>query len=227
MTSDTRPAQPVTPVTADPSRRHTHCDGHRWAATCANGSRDGCDGFRPTPSHPAQTVPVKRCESPVAQPVTPGPRSSGSLVERVVSGLSSGQAPARSAGVGLPLAPLSVATSTPSLYYIVTPVDARGRLADRSPIRALGWRPGQPITITVIRQAMVVTSQDGGAESITRQGHLRLPARIRHTCRLNTGDRLLVAAAPTPGVLVVYTVALLESILLKHHATASSSEAPR
>jgi S-DNA-T family DNA segregation ATPase FtsK/SpoIIIE len=58
-------------------------------------------------------------------------------------------------------------------------------------------------------------------------GHLRLPARIRHICRLNPGDRLLVAAAPTPGVLVAYTMALLESILLQHHATTPPSEVPR
>jgi bifunctional DNA-binding transcriptional regulator/antitoxin component of YhaV-PrlF toxin-antitoxin module len=122
---------------------------------------------------------------------------------------------------------LSAPTPPPSLYYTVSPIDARGRLADRSPVRALGWRPDQPITITVRQQAIVVTPQAGGADSITRQGHLRLPARIRHIYHLNTGDRLLVAVAPTPGVLVAYTVALLESILLEHHATASSAEAAR
>lgn len=227
MTSDTRPAQPVTPVTpvtADPSRRHTRCDGHKWAVNCINGPCDGRDGFRPTPLHPSPAAPVERYESPAAQPVT---RSSGSLVQHVASALVSAEAPICTADVGLPLAPLPTPTPMPSLYYTVTPVDTRGRLADRSPIRALGWRPEQPITITVIQQAIVVTAQAGGADSVTRQGHLRLPARIRHACRLSSGDRLLVAAAPTPGVLVVYTVALLESILLEHHATASSCEAPR
>jgi hypothetical protein len=114
----------------------------------------------------------------------------------------------------------------PSLYYTVTPIDARGRLADRSPIRALGWRPGQPITITVLQQAIIVTTHTDAAEFITRQGHLRLPARIRHRCHLNPADRLLVAAAPTPGVLVIYTMALLESILQAHHAATSPGEAP-
>jgi hypothetical protein len=156
---------------------------------------------------------------------TTGTPSSGSLAEHVASALVSGQLP-RTAGVGLPLAPLAVPTPPPSLYYTVTPVDARGRLADRSPIRALGWQPGQPITITLLQQAIVVTAQTGAADSITGHGHLRLPARIRHRCRLNTADRLLVAAAP-PGVLVAYPMALLESILLQHHITASPSQAPR
>jgi hypothetical protein len=114
----------------------------------------------------------------------------------------------------------------PSLYYTVTPIDARGRLADQSPIRALGWPPSQPITITVIQQAIIVTAHADAADSITRQGHLRLPARIRHHCHLNPADRLLVAAAPTPGVLLIYTTALLESILQAHHATTTPSEAP-
>jgi hypothetical protein len=148
----------------------------------------------------------------------------GSLAEHVASALASRQPPTHTAGIGLPLAPLSVPSPAPSLYHTVTPVDARGRLADRSPIRALGWQPGQPITITVRQRAIVVTAQAGAADCITRQGHLRLAARIRHICRLNAGDRLLVAAAPPFGVLVAYTMALLESILLRHHTTASSSE---
>ena len=216
MTSDTRPAHPVTPVTARPSRRHTRCDGQKWPTTCANESCDGCDGFRPTPSHPAETALAERYRSPAAQPVT---RHTRAGEPNRSTGLMD--------GVGLPLAPLSAPMPPPSLYFTVTPVDARGRLADRSPIRALGWQPGQPITIAVGRQAIVITAQTGGAESITRQGHLRLPAHIRHACHLTVGDRLLVAAGPTPGVLVAYTMPLLESILLEHHTTASPSEAPR
>ena len=225
MTSDTRSAQPVTSVTANPSRRHNRCDGPKWAVTCVNDSCDGCDGVRATPSHSSQTALVERSGSPATQPVT---RSENwSLAEHVAAALASRQASTHRVDVGLPLAPLPVPTPTPSLYYTVTPVDARGRLADRSPIRALGWRPGQTITITVLQQAIVVTSQAGKAESITTQGHLRIPARIRHGCGLNTGDRLLVAAAPTPGVLVIYTMGLLESILLEHHAATSPNEATR
>lgn len=216
MTNDTRPAHPVTPVTATPSRRRTSCDGWKSAPNCANRSCDRCDGLRPTPSHPSQTALAEQYGGPAAQPVT-----------RLTRAAESDRSTGLLDHVGLPLAPLSEPTPRPTQYFTVTPIDARGRLADRSPIRALGWQPSQPITITVIRHAIVVTAHAAGAESITRQGHLRLPAGIRHACRLNAGDRLLVAAGPTAGLLAAYTMALLESILLEHHTAASSGEAPR
>jgi hypothetical protein len=226
MTNDTQPVHPVTPVTATPSRRHTSCDGSKWAPTCVNGPCDGCDGYPRTPSHPSPTATRDQDSDPAAQPVTRHTeceeRPWGALVGRIASALMSGQG-----GGGLPLAALSVPTPVSSLYFTVTPVDARGRLADRSPIRALGWQPGQPITITVLQQAVVVTAQPGGADAVTQQGHLRLPARIRHIIHLNTGVRLLVAASPTSGLLVAYTAALLEAILLEHHATTASGRASR
>jgi hypothetical protein len=39
-----------------------------------------------------------------------------------------------------------------------------------------------------------VIIQAGGLDTITRDGHLRLPARIRHACKLSAWDRLFVAS---------------------------------
>lgn len=144
----------------------------------------------------------------------------GSIADRIAVALCSAETEAYMQVAGLPLAPLRLPMPAPSLYCAVTPIDDRGRLADRSPIRAVGWVPGQQITIFVVQETVVVISQSNGAESITRQGHLRLPAHVRHICRLTPGDRLLIAAAPGPGVLVAYTMPSLESILLKHHTSA-------
>jgi hypothetical protein len=144
----------------------------------------------------------------------------GSIADQISAALCSTETEACRQVTGLPLAPLLPPMPVPSLYCTLTPIDDRGRLADRSPIRAVGWSPGQPITISVVQETVVVVSQPNGAESITRQGHLRLPARVRHLCRLTLGDRLLIAAAPGPGVLMGYTMPSLESILLKHHLSA-------
>ena len=150
-----------------------------------------------------------------------------SIADQIAAALCSAETEACMQGSGLPLAQLLLPTPTPSLYCALTPIDDRGRLADRSPIRALGWPPGQPITISVLQKTVVVISQPNGAESITRQGHLRLPAPVRHPCRLTPGDRLLIAAAPGPGILVGYTTPSLESILLKHHLPAPPHEATK
>ena len=148
-----------------------------------------------------------------------------SIADQIAAVLFSAETEAHLQVTGLPLAPLPPPMPAPSLYCVLTPIDDRGRLADRSPIRAVGWSPGQPITISVVQETVVVISpQPNGAESLTRQGHLRLPAPVRHICRLAAGDRLLVAAAPGPGVLMAYTMPLLESILFTHHLSTPPHE---
>jgi hypothetical protein len=146
--------------------------------------------------------------------------NTGSIADQIAAALCSAETVLHVHVIGLPLAPLFAPMPEPSLYCAVTPIDDRGRLADRSPIRALGWPPGQPITISVVQDTVVVSSGSPGTESITRQGHLRLPAHVRHFCRITPGDRLLLAAAPGPGVLMGYTTPSLESILLNHHLSA-------
>lgn len=143
-----------------------------------------------------------------------------STVDQISAALASTETEACAQIVGLPIAPLFPPAPEPSFYYALTPIDSRGRLADRSAIRAVGWPPGQPVTISVIREIIVVMSRPDGGESITRQGHLRLPARIRHTCRLVSGARLLIAAAPAKNFIVAYTMPSLEAILLRHHTNA-------
>lgn len=145
----------------------------------------------------------------------------GSVADRIAAALCSPGKEQCPQVVGFPLAPLFLPMPAPSLYCVLTPIDDRGRLASRSPMRALGWPSGQPITISIVQQTVVVISQPNGAERLTRQGHLRLPAHVRHACRITPWDRLLIAAAPATGVLVAYTMPSLESILLKHHTSES------
>jgi hypothetical protein len=155
-----------------------------------------------------------------AEPAEPEPARellAAAAADQIVAALCSEETEGCMQVTGLPLAALLAPMPGPSLSCALTPIDDRGRLANRSPIRAVGWPPGQSITISIVRQAVVVISQSNGTESITRQGHLRLPARVRHICRLTSGDRLFIAAAPARGVLIGYTMPLLESILLKHH----------
>lgn len=116
-------------------------------------------------------------------------------------------------GHGLPLPRLSPPVPQSDLFCAVTPMDRRGRLADRSPIRAAGWSPGQSIAISASRDPHLVIVRPGGPNKITRDGHLRLPARIRHACKLSAGDRLFVAVTATPPMVAVYPMATIETII--------------
>jgi hypothetical protein len=102
-------------------------------------------------------------------------------------------------------------------------MDRRGRLADRSPIRAAGWPPGQPVTISASWDPSLVIIQAGGLDTITRDGHLRLPARIRHACKLSAGDRLFVAVTAAPPVVAVYPMATIGTIIGQQRQESAST----
>ncbi|WFE47651.1 AbrB/MazE/SpoVT family DNA-binding domain-containing protein [Verrucosispora sp. WMMD1129] len=53
---------------------------------------------------------------------------------------------------------------------------------------------------------------------LTGQGHVRLPAVVRHWCGLAAGDRLLLVADPAVGLLLVCPVAVLDEVVVQAHA---------
>jgi hypothetical protein len=118
----------------------------------------------------------------------------------------------------LPLIALFEADVDRSRYLATTTIDDRGRLADRTPLKVLGWEPGRSLTIATLPEPGIVVVRGDGPNAVTRQGHLRLPAEVRRGCRLAGGDRLLVAAHPDHDVLVAYNVFAVEAMLLAYHA---------
>jgi hypothetical protein len=143
-----------------------------------------------------------------------------SLGSQVWAAIQPGDAP-RKPPHGLPLPGSPPPTGSPAAHYTVSAMDARGRLADRSSLAALGWPPGLPVCFRVITGGvLVVAAPDGGPSAVTRQGHLRLPAPLRHLFRLRAGDRLLVAAFPGPGYLIAHPVTALDQMLLDYHTAA-------
>jgi hypothetical protein len=83
-------------------------------------------------------------------------------------------------------------------------MDCNGRLADITVIGALGWGVGARLDIRVRAGLVIVTGAPDAVFTITRAGHLRLPAPVRHRCELASGDRLLLVADPDAGSLLVY-----------------------
>jgi hypothetical protein len=120
---------------------------------------------------------------------------------------------------GLPVPALRLPARQTSAHYTVTTVDARGRLADASPLRILQWAPRLPISLTLIFGALVAAAQPGGLDTVTSQGHLRLPADLRHALRLDPGDRVLVAAHADRGLLIAYTMPVLDAMVSDCHSS--------
>lgn len=103
--------------------------------------------------------------------------------------------------------------------YAVTRIDINGRLGDRSLLQTLGWEAGHPVAVSLAAGAIMVTSRPGSRETLTSQGHLRLPTSVRRGCRLKPGDRLLLAAHPDAELLVAYTPSALDQMVLSYHTT--------
>ncbi len=151
----------------------------------------------------------------------------GSFADQLWSALRPGGQSPRPPARGLPIAQLISPTENGSTHYAMTTIDVWGRLSDRSSLRVLQWRPGLPLAMSVVHGAVVVVaSQHDGPPAITRQGHLRLPASVRHRCRLDGGHRILLVACPDRGLLVAYTMSALDAMVLAYHATLVG-EAPQ
>jgi hypothetical protein len=81
---------------------------------------------------------------------------------------------------------------TSAVVYGPSAVDDRGRLADRVVLRALSWPVGRRLDIRGSRPCR--------QHQVTGQGHVRIPAVLRHRCGLATGDRVLLGRPrPVPS----------------------------
>ncbi|MET7704626.1 hypothetical protein [Micromonospora sp. NPDC005413] len=105
-----------------------------------------------------------------------------------------------------------------TMVYGLAAIDISGRIADRTIIRALGWAPGTRLHIREGSGVIVVRLDRQGVFTVTGQGHLHLPSAVRHWCGLTAGGRVLLAANPPEGLLVVHPPAALDAMVVAVHA---------
>jgi hypothetical protein len=115
--------------------------------------------------------------------------------DRTVPGLVPDRRPFLGRGPGLPVPRLSAPRPDTVACYALTKIDDRGRLADRSLIRALGWGPGHRVQLAVAEGAVLAVSSAEGRDAINGQGHLRLPAAVRRSCDLEPGDQVMAGTS--------------------------------
>jgi hypothetical protein len=117
----------------------------------------------------------------------------------------------------LPLPSLSTRRAS-SVVYGLAVVDCRGRVADRAVVSALGWVSGTRLNIRESGGLLVLRADGHGVFSVTKQGHLRLPATVRHCCGLVSGDRVFLVADPQRDLLIVHPPAALDDLFTQRHA---------
>jgi bifunctional DNA-binding transcriptional regulator/antitoxin component of YhaV-PrlF toxin-antitoxin module len=106
--------------------------------------------------------------------------------------------------------------------YAITGVDGRGRVPDLTVVRALGWTAASSLEARACGGLIVVAASAEGSLGLTAHGHVRLPAPLRRACGIEEGNRVLLAAEPTVGVLVVHPLASLDAIVSDSHSLDST-----
>jgi hypothetical protein len=101
--------------------------------------------------------------------------------------------------------------------YGLAVLDRYGRLAELTVLRALGWGPGQPLTLTLLAGSVLAAPCSGSPVRVGNDGYLRLPVGLRRACRLVAGDRVLLVAEPPAGRLLLHPPAALDALLDAHH----------
>lgn len=110
-----------------------------------------------------------------------------------------------------------VAPRASGVVYGMAAVDCRGRVADRTVLGALCWAPGARLDIREAGGLVLVRRDDHGVFSVTKQGHLRLPATVRRGCGVVPGDRVLLAADPRRELIIIYPPVALDDLLAQRH----------
>ncbi|MEV0131366.1 AbrB/MazE/SpoVT family DNA-binding domain-containing protein [Dactylosporangium sp. NPDC050688] len=103
-------------------------------------------------------------------------------------------------------------------YCSITTIDDSGRLADRSPVRLMGWKPGHRLDITVHAGVGRVRASNDGRLTVATRGYVRIPAVVRRLLGTAVGDRVLVMLQPEQELLLVYAMATVTSMLMPPEA---------
>jgi hypothetical protein len=117
----------------------------------------------------------------------------------------------------LPLAPLPEGRQR-SWPYTVSTIDNRGRVADASVVRALGWAAGARLNVREQGLLVVASLDDQGVFQIGTSGHLVIPVAVRRWCGLRPGDRVLLAGDPDRGLIVVHPPEAIDAMIEHLHA---------
>ena len=117
----------------------------------------------------------------------------------------------------LPVAAAPEVTAVPDdVVYGFGRMDESGRVADRAMTSALGWQPGDRLTLAAAAGAVIARRDPGGMVTMPAKPYLVIPAALRRRCGLRPGDHVLVAASPGEDTLTAYSFAVVDQALRAH-----------
>jgi hypothetical protein len=123
----------------------------------------------------------------------------------------------------LPVAVVPTRRSDTIVYGMAT-LDSRGRVADHHILTSLNWPSGTRLDIHEVQGVLVISATPTGVFTINKQGHLHLPAAVRHRCGLSTGDRILLVAYREIDTLVIHPPASLDALFAAAHSDLLSGD---
>jgi hypothetical protein len=100
----------------------------------------------------------------------------------------------------------------------VAVVDRSGRVRDRVLMDALGWADGERLSIDVQPGALVLRPDADGAIRMDARDQVVLPAGARTLVGIASGQRVVLAALPDVGVMVVHPVEAVADWLTDRYA---------
>ena len=116
--------------------------------------------------------------------------------------------------------PVAAAPEVPAVpddvVYGFGRMDESGRVADRAMTCALGWQPGDRLTLTAAAGVVVARRNPGGMVTMPSKPYLVIPAALRRRCGLRPGDRVLLAVFPARDALAAYSFAVVDQALRAH-----------
>jgi bifunctional DNA-binding transcriptional regulator/antitoxin component of YhaV-PrlF toxin-antitoxin module len=117
----------------------------------------------------------------------------------------------------LPVAVVPVIPAAPDdVVYGFGRIDASGRVADRAIASALGWQPGDRLTLAADAGAVIARRDPGGMVTMPSKPYIVIPAALRRRCGLRPGDQVLLALFPGEDALAAYSLAVVDQALRAH-----------
>ncbi|GAA2369583.1 hypothetical protein [Dactylosporangium salmoneum] len=103
-------------------------------------------------------------------------------------------------------------------HYAVSTIDNRGRVAETSVVRALGWVAGTRLHVREQGRLIVAILDEQGVFQISRTGHLLIPVAVRRWAGLTPGDRVLLAGDQDRNMIVVHPPEAIDAMVEQLHA---------